>query len=231
MTPALRGEGGWPNSDQRKGGCVNLVLTRGREGVKIPEKLEDVICTCPLNGCPLKRGARLEGGASIRLPLGKLWLLWASPSFTGWAKQDLTLQPPPTHPMGGSSQAELEVLPYQALRAPEMAAHSGHSLKCHWASLITALSLWKGQTGEISSSLEDMMGVAAARRPSSTKGESGGQWRTCPLPDRVRGSMEEFPKCQNESDDDDWMHCRFDVRRCEEQARGAGGAGRRCWGT
>ena len=26
-----REEEGWPKSDQRKGGCVNLVLTRGRE--------------------------------------------------------------------------------------------------------------------------------------------------------------------------------------------------------
>ena len=27
---------------------MNLVLTRGREGVQNPEKLEDVICTCSL---------------------------------------------------------------------------------------------------------------------------------------------------------------------------------------
>ena len=39
-------EGGWPISDERKGGCVDLVLTRGREGVQNPENLADVICTC-----------------------------------------------------------------------------------------------------------------------------------------------------------------------------------------
>jgi len=34
MTFVLRGEGGGqPNSDQRKVGCVNFELTRGREGV------------------------------------------------------------------------------------------------------------------------------------------------------------------------------------------------------
>ena len=36
--------GGWPISDERKGGCVDLVLTRGREGVQNPENLADVIC-------------------------------------------------------------------------------------------------------------------------------------------------------------------------------------------
>ena len=45
-----KGEGGgWLNSDQRKGGCVDLVLTRGREGVKNPENLTDVICEWPLS--------------------------------------------------------------------------------------------------------------------------------------------------------------------------------------
>ena len=38
--------GGWPISDERKGGCVDLVLTRG--GVKNPENLADVICERPL---------------------------------------------------------------------------------------------------------------------------------------------------------------------------------------
>ena len=39
MTSALRGEGGgWPISDQRKGGCVDLLLTRGREGVKFSRR-------------------------------------------------------------------------------------------------------------------------------------------------------------------------------------------------
>ena len=39
--------GGWPISDERRGGCVDLVLTRGREGVKNPENLADVICERP----------------------------------------------------------------------------------------------------------------------------------------------------------------------------------------
>ena len=39
--------GGWPISDERKGGCVDLVLTRGREGVQNPENLADVICERP----------------------------------------------------------------------------------------------------------------------------------------------------------------------------------------
>ena len=29
--------GGWPISDERKGGCVDLVLTRGGRGSKIPK--------------------------------------------------------------------------------------------------------------------------------------------------------------------------------------------------
>ena len=42
------GEGGdWLNSDQRKGGSVNLVLTRGRKGVQNLENLADVICASP----------------------------------------------------------------------------------------------------------------------------------------------------------------------------------------
>ena len=39
--------GGWPISDERKRGCVNLVLTRG-EGVQNPKNLADVICERPL---------------------------------------------------------------------------------------------------------------------------------------------------------------------------------------
>ena len=35
--------GGYPISDQRKGGCVDLVLKRGREGVQNPENFVDVI--------------------------------------------------------------------------------------------------------------------------------------------------------------------------------------------
>ena len=44
MTSALRGGGGNPKSDKRKGGCVDLIVTRG-EGVKNPENITDVICT------------------------------------------------------------------------------------------------------------------------------------------------------------------------------------------
>ena len=40
--------GGWPISDDSKGGCVYLVLTRGREGVQNPGNLADVICERPL---------------------------------------------------------------------------------------------------------------------------------------------------------------------------------------
>ena len=42
--------GGWPISDERKGGCVDLVLTRGREGVQNPENLADVIYVWPKTG-------------------------------------------------------------------------------------------------------------------------------------------------------------------------------------
>jgi len=44
--------GGWPISDERKGGCVDLVLTRGREGVQNPQNLADVICERPLSFIP-----------------------------------------------------------------------------------------------------------------------------------------------------------------------------------
>ena len=40
----------WGISDQRKGGCMDLVLTR-EEGVQNPKNLEDVICERPLL-CP-----------------------------------------------------------------------------------------------------------------------------------------------------------------------------------
>ena len=36
------------NSDLRKGGCVDLVLTRGREGVQNLKNLADIICASPL---------------------------------------------------------------------------------------------------------------------------------------------------------------------------------------
>ena len=39
---------GGSKSDKRKRCCVDLALTRGREGVQNPEILEDVICACPL---------------------------------------------------------------------------------------------------------------------------------------------------------------------------------------
>ena len=35
-------------SDDREGGCVDLVLARGREGVQNPENSADVICERPL---------------------------------------------------------------------------------------------------------------------------------------------------------------------------------------
>ena len=38
-----RGGGGWPISDERRGGCKDLVLTRGREGVQNPKKFVDVL--------------------------------------------------------------------------------------------------------------------------------------------------------------------------------------------
>ena len=41
--------GGWLISDERKGGCVDLVLTRGGGGPN-PENLADVIYERPLNG-------------------------------------------------------------------------------------------------------------------------------------------------------------------------------------
>ena len=41
------GEEGLPNSDQRKGGCVNLVLRRGEDGVKNPDHLVYVIYVWP----------------------------------------------------------------------------------------------------------------------------------------------------------------------------------------
>ena len=48
MTSVERGkEEGYPISDQRKKGCVDLVLTRG-EGVQNPENLADVIYVWPL---------------------------------------------------------------------------------------------------------------------------------------------------------------------------------------
>ena len=42
----------WPNYDQRKGGCVDLVLslrlgTDKETGVKYPDNLADIICECP----------------------------------------------------------------------------------------------------------------------------------------------------------------------------------------
>ena len=38
--------GGWPISDNRRGGCMDWVLTGG-EGVQNPENLADVICERP----------------------------------------------------------------------------------------------------------------------------------------------------------------------------------------
>ena len=61
--------GGWPISDERKGGCVDLVLTRGREGVQNPENLADVICERPLSimsfGSVHSRGGHAHGECPI----------------------------------------------------------------------------------------------------------------------------------------------------------------------
>ena len=57
--------GGLPNSDERKGGCVNLVVTRVREGVQNPENLADVICTCPL--MEFTELVSLENNLNLRL--------------------------------------------------------------------------------------------------------------------------------------------------------------------
>ena len=48
--------GGWLNSDQRKGGCVDLILTREREGVKNHANLANVICKSPLLATNLDDG-------------------------------------------------------------------------------------------------------------------------------------------------------------------------------
>ena len=87
--------GGWLNSDQREGGCVDLVLTRGREGVQNHRNLADVISTSPLmvsslmcthftyinqwniplHGRPLRRGhgcdADQVAAPGPRMPLGR----------------------------------------------------------------------------------------------------------------------------------------------------------------
>ena len=42
--------GGYPNADQRQGDCVDLLLTRGREGVNNPKNLADIICMPPREG-------------------------------------------------------------------------------------------------------------------------------------------------------------------------------------
>ena len=50
----------------QEGRCVDLVLTRGREGVKNPENLADIICHCPLGqvrdvGADVGRQDRVRG--------------------------------------------------------------------------------------------------------------------------------------------------------------------------
>ena len=40
--------GGWPISDERRRGCLDLVLTRGGRGVQNPENVADVIYERPL---------------------------------------------------------------------------------------------------------------------------------------------------------------------------------------
>ena len=49
MTSALGGGVVSQFLTKRKGGCVNLVLTRGRKGVQNPKNLADVICACPMS--------------------------------------------------------------------------------------------------------------------------------------------------------------------------------------
>ena len=47
MTSVLRGRGGLPISDDKRGGCVISIL-KILGGVKNPENYADVICTWPL---------------------------------------------------------------------------------------------------------------------------------------------------------------------------------------
>ena len=65
MTSALMVNGGWPKSDHKKGGCVNLVLTKG--GIKNPNNVVDIICELPLRAKIVFRpGDRLSGGVERR---------------------------------------------------------------------------------------------------------------------------------------------------------------------
>ena len=69
MMSVLRGEGvGQPNSDQRKGGCVISVLTRG-EGVQNLEKITDVICKWPLAELFIRRewDTKDASGTAVRV--------------------------------------------------------------------------------------------------------------------------------------------------------------------
>ena len=75
-------EGGLPISEERKGGCVDLVLTRG-EGVRNPENLADVICERPL-ACPRRHAINGLNVALARAPRAsaRASLLFAHPRET-----------------------------------------------------------------------------------------------------------------------------------------------------
>ena len=49
MTSALTGGEGLANFWPKEGRLREFGTDKGREGVQNPEKLADVICTCPLN--------------------------------------------------------------------------------------------------------------------------------------------------------------------------------------
>ena len=77
MTSALMGNGGWPNSDHKKGGCMDLMLTWG--GVKKPNNVVDIICELPLRAKIVFRpGDRLSGGVENRERVG----VFPGPVFT-----------------------------------------------------------------------------------------------------------------------------------------------------
>ena len=60
MSEVHEGEGGsWPNSDLGKGGCVDLVLTRGREWVQNSKIYRRHMCMSPKG--PLTNDVSREG--------------------------------------------------------------------------------------------------------------------------------------------------------------------------
>ena len=71
------GAGDWPKSDHKKGGCVNLVLTKG--GIKNPNNVVDIICELPLRAKIVFRPRdRLSGGVENRERVG----VFPGPVFT-----------------------------------------------------------------------------------------------------------------------------------------------------